>query len=40
MPKPIKMGSLSRWSQSEILAAVEYAKAKRNAGSPSPVKEG
>ncbi|MEN3395370.1 AlpA family transcriptional regulator [Brucella melitensis] len=40
LPKPLKMGSLSRWSQSEILAAVEYAKAKRNAGSPSPVKEG
>lgn len=31
LPKPIKMGSLSRWSQSEILAAIENAKAKRHA---------
>lgn len=29
-PKPIKMGALSRWSQSEILSAIETAKAKRH----------
>ncbi|QNQ63582.1 DNA-binding protein [Brucella sp. 6810] len=31
LPKPIKMGSLSRWSQLEIMAAIEDAKAKRHA---------
>jgi len=31
LPKPIKMGSLSRWAQSEINAAIEDAKAKRYA---------
>lgn len=31
LPKPIKMGSLSRWAQSEINAAIEDAKAKRHA---------
>lgn len=31
LPKPIKMGSLSRWAQSEINAAIEDAKAKRDA---------
>lgn len=30
-PKPIKMGALSRWSESEILSAIESAKAKRHA---------
>lgn len=29
--KPIKMGSLSRWARSEIVAAIEDAKAKRHA---------
>ena len=31
LPKPIKMGALSRWSQAEILTAIETAKAKRHA---------
>lgn len=31
LPKPIKMGNLSRWAQSEIITAIEEAKAKRNA---------
>ncbi|EEZ31813.1 AlpA family transcriptional regulator [Ochrobactrum sp. MH181795] len=30
-PKPIKMGALSRWSQAEIIAAIEDAKSKRQA---------
>lgn len=28
-PRPIKVGGLSRWSESEIFAAIESAKAKR-----------
>lgn len=31
LPKPIKMGSLSRWAQSEINAAIEDAKAMHHA---------
>lgn len=31
LPKPIKMGALSRWSQTEIISAIEKAKAKRHA---------
>ena len=31
IPRPIKLGSLSRWPQSEILAVIETAKAKRTA---------
>lgn len=31
LPKPIKLGSTSRWPQSEILAAVETAKSRRDA---------
>ena len=29
-PKPIKLGALSRWPQSEILAVIERAKAARH----------
>lgn len=28
-PKPIKLGALSRWSQAEIVAAIDNAKGKR-----------
>lgn len=31
VPKPVKIGALSRWPQSEILAVIEAAKAKRAA---------
>lgn len=31
LPKPVKLGGLSRWPQSEILAVIERAKAQRNA---------
>jgi excisionase family DNA binding protein len=31
LPKPVKLGSMSRWPQSELLQFVERAKAKRNA---------
>ncbi|KFI27654.1 DNA-binding protein [Haematobacter massiliensis] len=31
VPKPIKLGALSRWPQSEILAVIEKAKAARTA---------
>lgn len=30
IPKPIKLGVLSRWPQSEILAVIERAKAARS----------
>lgn len=31
VPKPLKMGALSRWPSSEILAVIEAAKAARDA---------
>lgn len=31
LPKPVKLGGMSRWPQSELLAVVEAAKAKRPA---------
>jgi len=31
VPKPIKLGALSRWPQSEILGVIEKAKAARTA---------
>jgi predicted DNA-binding transcriptional regulator AlpA len=31
IPKPVKLGGLSRWPQSEILAVIETAKAARTA---------
>ena len=31
LPKAVKLGGLSRWPQSELLAVIERAKAKRNA---------
>jgi predicted DNA-binding transcriptional regulator AlpA len=31
LPKPVKLGGLSRWPQSEILAVIEKAKAARGA---------
>ncbi len=31
VPKPVKLGALSRWPQSEILAVIETAKAARSA---------
>ncbi len=31
VPKPIKIGTLSRWPQSEIVAVLEQAKARRAA---------
>ena len=30
VPKPIKLGALSRWPRSEILAVIEQAKAARD----------
>lgn len=30
VPKPIKLGALSRWPRSEILAVIERAKAARD----------
>jgi len=30
VPKPVKIGSLSRWPRSEIIAVIEQAKARRN----------
>lgn len=30
IPRPIKLGALSRWPQSELLAVIERAKAARN----------
>jgi predicted DNA-binding transcriptional regulator AlpA len=30
VPKPVKLGALSRWPQSEILAVIEKAKAARD----------
>lgn len=30
VPKPVKIGALSRWPQSEIAAVIENAKASRN----------
>lgn len=30
IPKPVKLGGLSRWPRSEILAVIETAKAARN----------
>lgn len=30
IPKPLKLGALSRWPQSEILAVIERAKAARS----------
>ncbi|OQP87568.1 DNA-binding protein [Rhizobium rhizosphaerae] len=29
VPRPVKIGALSKWPQSEILAVIEAAKAKR-----------
>ena len=31
VPKPVKLGGLSRWPKSEILAVIEAAKAARTA---------
>lgn len=31
LPRPIKIGGLSRWPRSEILAVIETAKVKRTA---------
>lgn len=31
VPKPIKIGTLSKWPQSEILGVIESAKAARDA---------
>ena len=30
IPKPVKLGGLSRWPQSEIIAVIEDAKARRD----------
>lgn len=30
VPKPVKIGSLSRWPRSEIIEVIETAKAQRN----------
>jgi predicted DNA-binding transcriptional regulator AlpA len=32
VPRPIKLGGLSRWPRSEILAVIEAAKAARGSG--------
>lgn len=29
VPKPVKIGALSRWPQTEVLAVIELAKARR-----------
>lgn len=29
VPKPVKIGALSRWPRSEIVAVIEHAKAQR-----------
>ena len=29
VPKPVKIGALSRWPQSEVLGVIEQAKARR-----------
>ena len=31
LPKPVKLGGMSRWPRSELLAVVERAKAQRSA---------
>jgi predicted DNA-binding transcriptional regulator AlpA len=31
VPKPVKIGALSKWPKSEILAVIERAKAQRSA---------
>ena len=31
IPKPLKIGGMSRWPQSEIMAVIERAKAQREA---------
>lgn len=31
IPKPIKLGGLSRWPHSEVIEVIDAAKAKRNA---------
>lgn len=31
IPKPVKIGGMSRWPQSEIFAVIERAKAQRTA---------
>jgi predicted DNA-binding transcriptional regulator AlpA len=31
VPKPVKIGALSKWPRSEILAVIERAKAQRSA---------
>jgi predicted DNA-binding transcriptional regulator AlpA len=31
VPKPVKIGSLSRWPRSEIIGVIEQAKARRYA---------
>ncbi len=31
VPKPVKIGSLSRWPRTEIVAVIENAKAQRHA---------
>jgi predicted DNA-binding transcriptional regulator AlpA len=31
LPKPVKLGGMSRWPLSEVVAVIEIAKAKRNA---------
>ena len=31
VPKPVKIGALSRWPQSEVLGVIEKAKARRAA---------
>ena len=33
VPKPVKLGNLSRWPQSEILEVIERAKAARHSAS-------
>ena len=30
LPRPVKLGGMSRWPQSELLAFIEAAKAQRN----------
>lgn len=32
VPRPLKLGALSRWPKSEIVSVIEAAKAARNAG--------
>jgi len=39
VPRPVKIGGMSRWLQSEIKAVIEQAIAQRNAGHASALQK-